>query len=225
MELIHNFHFIRPLWLLALPLLWGLGLWLARRSNADGNWNRLIDAELLNGLLLDKPARSTWTPWPWLILAWTLATLAMAGPSWQQAPVTAYRGHDAWVFILDLSPSMAATDVAPNRYTRARFALEDLLSAAKDARVALIAFSDEPYIVTPLTEDVATVRSLLPPLAPDIMPTAGHNLTPALQQAAEMLKHSGSKDGRIIVLADGFNDASTAFGEASKLQQIGRAHV
>lgn len=217
MELIQNFHFLRPAWLLALPVMWGLSLWLGHRRNADGNWTRLVDAELLSGLLLDKSTRHTWSPWPWLALAWTLAVLALSGPSWQREPDIAYRGNDAWVLVLDLSPSMTATDMSPNRYTRARFALNDLLNAAKDTRVGLIAFSDEPYTVTPLTEDVATIRTLLPPLAPDIMPSAGDNLAPALNQAASLLEHSGSKRGQIIVLTDGFSDPAAAFSAAKKI--------
>src|SRR3546814_3900448 len=85
---------------------------------------------------------------------------------------------------------MAARDLSPDRVTRARYALDDLLGAAHGARVALIAFSDEAYTVTPLTDDVATVRTLLPPLAPDIMPTPGDQLAPALAQAGKLLGRS-----------------------------------
>jgi len=223
MALMQAFHFLRPAWLLALPLLWGLVAWLARRHNRDGDWARLIDPELLPALRLDgggKPGRS---PWPWLALAWTLAALALAGPSWQRAPSPAYRGNAAWVMVLDLSPSMSATDLAPNRVTRARYALDDLLDAAHDARVGLVAFGDEPYTVTPLTDDVATVRALLPPLAPDIMPTAGDDLAPALDRAGKLLAHGGSTSGRVVVLTDGFADPAAAFDAAAKLRSRGIA--
>lgn len=221
MELMHNFHFLRPAWLLALPLLWGLSYWLARHRDNDGNWAGLVDAELLSGLLLDGGGKRSRTPWPWLALAWTLAVLALAGPSWQQLPSAAYRGNEAWALVLDLSPSMAATDLTPNRYTRARYALDDILNAAEDARVGLVAFSDEPYTVTPMTDDVATIRTLLPPLNPGIMPSAGDNLTPALDQARELLARSGSKNGQIVVLTDGFADPSAAFSAAQKLRSQG----
>ena len=54
--ILQDFHFLRPAWLLALPLLWGLSLWLARRHGRDGNWSRLIDPELLAGLQLEGAA-------------------------------------------------------------------------------------------------------------------------------------------------------------------------
>src|SRR3546814_21164690 len=98
-------------------------------------------------------------PWPWLALAWSVALLALAGPSWQRDQTAAYRGSDAWVLVLDLSPSMAARDLSPDRVTRARSALDDLLGAPHGARVPLIAFSDEAYTHPPPTPYVQNGRT------------------------------------------------------------------
>jgi Ca-activated chloride channel family protein len=218
---LRDFHFLRPLWLPALPLVWATTLWLARRRAHDGDWSRLIDRELLAGLRLDEAAGGGPAPWPWLLLAWTLAVLALAGPSWQRDEAAAYRAPAAWVLVLDLSPSMASADVAPNRATRARYVLDDLLGAVRDARVALIVFSDEPYTVAPLTQDVATVRSLLPPLAPDIMPSPGDALAPALDRAGELLQRSATRERQVVVLTDGFDDPAAAFAAAARLKSAG----
>ncbi|MGH8460284.1 MAG: vWA domain-containing protein [Stenotrophobium sp.] len=215
---LHAFHFLRPFWLAALLPLWGLAFWLSRRRRGEGSWARVIDPDLFAALRLEAAGAKASSPWPWLALAWTLALLAMAGPSWQRDVSAAYRAPAAWVLVLDLSPSMNAADLTPNRATRARYALDDLLGAARDARVALVVFSDEPYIVTPLTDDVNTVRALLPPLAPDIMPSAGDNLAPALRQAGQLLKRSGAREERVIVLTDGFADPAAAFTEAQQLK-------
>ena len=223
MALMQSLHFLRPAWLLALPVLWSLVFWLARRRGRDGDWARLIDPDLLPALRLDGGGTPGRSPWPWLALAWTLAALALAGPSWQRAPSPAYRGNAAWVLVLDLSPSMNAADVPPNRATRARYALDDLLDAAHDARVGLVVFSDESYTVAPLTDDVATVRALLPPLDPGIMPTRGDDLAPALEQAGKLLAHGGGQAGQVVVLTDGFADPAAAFDAAGKLRSRGIA--
>lgn len=220
-ESMQAFHFLRPLWLTALPLLWILVWWLARRRKRDGDWASVIDEELLPALRLDAASAAGMRPWPWLLLLWSFAALALAGPSWQRNQAPAFRAPADWVFVLDLSPSMAATDISPNRLTRARFALDDLLGAAHDARVALVAFSDEPYTVTPLTQDVATVRALLPPLAPDIMPSPGDHLAPALKQAEQLLQAGGQHDKRIVVVTDGFDDPAAAFSTAAELKAQG----
>lgn len=214
----HAFHFLRPLWLLALPVLWILVFWLARQRREDGAWSGFIDAELLATLRLDEDRGSGIKPWPLLALVWSIAAIALSGPSWERDQAPAYRASAAWVFVLDLSPSMTLTDVAPDRVTRARYALDDLLGAAHDARVGLVVFSDEPYTVTPLTQDIATVKALLPPLKPGIMPSPGDHLAPALKQAAKLLQQSGAKDQRIVVLTDGFDDPAAALSAAADIK-------
>ncbi len=219
-----GFHFLRPVWLALLPPLWLLALWLARRRARDGQWSRLVDAHLLSLLRLAEngPARRL-SPWPLVALAWTLATLALAGPTWQRQPTAVYRAPASWVLVLDLSPSMAATDVAPDRVTRARYAIQDLLAAAQDARVGLVAFSGEPYTVTPLTTDLATVRLLLGPLSPALMPEAGDQLAPALSQAAQLLHSGQGSHGQVIVFTDGFADPAQTLSVASQLREQGVA--
>ena len=217
-DFINTFHFLRPLWLLALPVLWALVYWLARRRREDSAWSGFIDAELLATLRLDEDRITGITPWPLLALVWSIAAIALSGPSWQRDQAPAYRASAAWVFVLDLSPSMTLTDVAPDRVTRARYALDDLLNAAHDARVGLVVFSDEPYTVTPLTQDVATVKALLLPLNPDIMPSPGDHLAPALEQAAKLLAQGGAKDRQIVVLTDGFDDPAGALSAAAGIR-------
>lgn len=217
-EFIHTFHFLRPLWLLALPVLWALVFWLARRRRNDSTWSGLIDAELLASLRLDEDSIVGIRPWPLLALVWSVAAITLAGPTWERDQAPAYRASAAWVFVLDLSPSMTLTDVAPDRVTRARYALDDLLNAAHDARVGLVVFSDEAYTVTPLTQDIATVKALLPPLNPGIMPSPGDHLAPALEQAAKLLQQGGAKDQQIVVLTDGFDDPAAALSAAAGIR-------
>ena len=220
-EFINAFHFLRPLWLIALPLLWVLVYWLAQRRKRDGNWASVIDEELLQALRLDAANVQGMRPWPWLLVLWSLAVFALAGPSWERNQAVAFRSPADWVFVLDLSPSMTATDIAPSRITRARYVMDDLLGAAHDARVALVAFSEEAYTVTPLTQDIATVRALLPPLAPDIMPTPGDHLGPALKQAEKLLQAGANHDQRIVVLTDGFDDPAAVLSAAAELKSHG----
>ena len=226
---LQDFHFLRPWWLLALPVLWALVAWLARQHSQQGNASAFIDADLLPALRLDtaqedgvgnKPGLR---PWPWLALVWTLAVLALAGPSWRHDTTAAYRAPAAWVLVLDLSPSMASPDLAPNRVARARYLVDDILATARDARVGMVVFSDEPYTVAPLTQDVATVRTLLPVLAPDLMPSPGDHLAPALELAQKLLIASGARDKRIVLLSDGFDDPSAALRSAAVLLQQGVA--
>jgi Ca-activated chloride channel family protein len=214
------FHFIYPAWAWAMPVLWGAIAWLAWRERRKGAWGGVVEPELLAALRLST-ADATSSPWPLLGVLWTGAALALAGPTWQQLPSQAFRAPDDWVVVLDLSPSMAVADVTPDRATRARYAIDDILSAAHDARVALVVFAGEAHTVVPLTTDVATIRALSQSLAPNIMPEAGDDLTPALAAAQNLLAQAASRHGKVVVLSDGFSDPAEALGAAGKLHNAG----
>lgn len=217
-----RFHFLHPYWLLALPPLLALAVWLARRRGRDGAWQRLVDGELLPLLRLSE-GRAGRSPWPIVGAAWALAVLALAGPTWQRQITPAYRAPAAWIVALELSPSMEATDIPPSRAARARFAVDDLLSAAHDARVGLIAFAGEAYAVAPLTQDVSTIRNLAQPLAPSLMPEAGDRLAPALDEAGRLVHAATGADRQVIVFTDGFTDPARALLEAQQLRRQGVA--
>ena len=216
----HGFHFLHPLFLLALAPLWAFTAWLARRCARDGVWPRLVDSALLPLLRLGG-AGSGRSPWPLIGAIWTLAVVALAGPSWQRQLTAAYRLPAAWVIALQLSPSMLASDVPPSRVARARFAVDDLLSAAHDARVGLVAFAGDAYTVAPLTSDVATVRNLSRALSPRLMPEHGARLAPALTAAARLLKSWAGRDRQIIVLMDAVRDPARAMQSAAQLHREG----
>ena len=215
-----HFHFLHPYWLLALPPLVAFAVWLARRRGRDGAWPRLLDGELLSLLRLSRGGAGR-SPWPLIGLVWTFAVIALSGPTWQRQITPAYRAPSAWIVALEVSPSMDAADVPPSRIARAHYAIEDLLSAAHDARVGLIAFAGDAYTVAPLTSDVATVRNLAQPLAPSLMPEAGDRLTPALEEAARLLQASPGRDRQVIVLTDGFTDPARALAAAQQLRHQG----
>ncbi len=216
------FHFLHPYWLLALPPLLALAVWLAHRRGRDGAWTRLLDGELLSLLRLSEGGVGR-SPWPLIGFIWALAVVALAGPTWQRQITPAYRAPAAWIVALDVSPSMDAGDVPPSRIARARLGIDDLLSAAHDARVGLVAFAGEAYTVAPLTSDVATVRNLALPLAPDLMPEAGDRLAPALEEAARLLHASPGRDRQVVVLTDGFSDPARALLAAARLHRQGIA--
>src|SRR5450631_3234138 len=131
---LHLFHFLHPAWLLSLPPLIAFAGWMRWRQSRTGGWSRIMDIELVEALRLEAGGG---TGGPWLLLAgiWTLAAFALAGPAWQRLPSLGFRAPDDWIIVLDLSPSMTVSDMAPDRATRARFAIDDILGAAHDARV------------------------------------------------------------------------------------------
>ncbi|MFV0275890.1 MAG: VWA domain-containing protein, partial [Parahaliea sp.] len=195
-------HLIRPEWLwLALPaLLLALALRLARRH--AGSWSSVIDPQLL-AHLVDQPATArSHRVWPWVLLAWLLATLALSGPSLRQMPQPVQQSADALVVVLDLSYSMKAADLAPSRLDQARQKIIDLLHQRDEGQTALVAFAGDAHVVTPLTDDIATIINLLPSLNPDMMPLPGSDAAAAVELALGLLRSGGAPGGRILLLSD-----------------------
>lgn len=170
-----------------MPLLL-LAAWRGLRQNQRGlialisrkRWELKLHAALFGGVLA---------------LSWIVATLAMAGPSWQSAERPSVQNSAARVLIMDMSRSMYATDLAPNRLTQARYKALDLLKGWQEGSTGLVAYAADAYVVSPLTSDSATLANLLPNLSPDIMPYQGSDAAAAVSLAITMLQQSGHQQG------------------------------
>lgn len=209
-----SLHFIRPEWLLALlPLaiiLWAL--WRQHQSNSA--WNRYIAPHLAKILVTEGTQKSR-RPLHILAFTWVIATLALAGPALNKQTLPVFAAEQGRVLVMDMSVSMFATDLAPNRLTQTKFRATDLLRSLKEGETGLIAFAGDAFTISPLTRDTGTLLNLLPTLSPDIMPVLGSNLAAALTQAKNLLAQGGHLRGDIIVMTDGitprqFDEANSA---------------
>ena len=205
---IETFHFIRPLWLLALLpagwLLWNL----YRRSTVVNQWQGTVDPELLAHLLDGEDSQDRKTLlFAGLGLAWFICVLALAGPSWERRNTPTFRNVNERVLVVDLSRSMNAEDIKPSRLGRVRQKITDILDESAEVDNAIVVFAAAPFVVAPLTNDTATIRSMLPSLSVDIMPAQGSRIGPALRKAHELLKSVRSRHGRILLFTDSSIDA------------------
>ncbi len=215
-----DFHFLRPLWLLALPLgpLLAWSLW--RRLHEGVQWREVCDPLLLPHLLVTPSATRRKWPYGILVVATTLALLALAGPAWERLEQPVYRTLNARAVVLDLSRSMDATDYQPSRLTRARFKVVDILRRSRDRPVGLAVFAADGFIITPLTQDANTLINLLPAVDTDIMPAQGSRADLGLQSAARMLERGGARRGEVILITDGVK-GQRAQAQAAKLRAAG----
>jgi Ca-activated chloride channel family protein len=200
---LEQFHWLRPWWLCALlpALLMALLLW--RQKRAARQWQALVDADLLPFLLDGKSVRQS--PWQmWLLaLAWLLATLALAGPSWEKRPLPVHKNESALVIILDLSPSMLSEDIKPSRLIRARLKIADILRERRDGLTALVVYGGDAHVVAPLTDDTATINNMLTALHPNIMPVPGSNTEAAIGRSLQLLRDAGAPQGDLLLITDG----------------------
>ncbi|WP_226661974.1 VWA domain-containing protein [Microbulbifer aggregans] len=204
---IADFHFLRPhlLWLI-LPT--ALACWaLARTILASGGLQKVIDPDLLPHLLMRGGEKRPWL-FALIFALLTIAITALAGPTWRKLPAPVYTNQDALVILLDLSPSMMATDLSPNRLTRARLKILDILKQRKDGLTALVAYAGEAHVVAPLTDDTATVANLVPPLSPRIMPVPGSNIEMAVETGIRLIRDGANGHGQLLAVTDGIDKAA-----------------
>ena len=217
LNLAADFHFLRPNWFYALIPALLLFVLVKRRQHQGSSWEQAIDASLLPYLLAlptQTGSRRLLNP---LLVGWLLAIIALAGPVWLKTPQPVHEREDALVIILDLSRSMYAIDIKPNRLVRAQRKLQDLLTLRKEGVTALIAYAGDAHTVSPLTDDANTISEMLPAVTPEIMPAPGSQLAPALNLAVQLFTDAGVASGRILLLTDEIRDIAES-------QAIAREH-
>ena len=214
-QLLH-LHWREPLWLglAALPLLFG---WWRRARHA--RLLRYADAELLPWAA-NQPATQAHARWRTLVhaLAWLLLALAAAGP---RQPLDVQAGepvlrHRATVMaVLDVSASMRATDIVPDRLTRARLELLDWLPRLQGERVGLILYAGEAGVLLPPTDDTALLQRALDQVDPRLIEAQGTNLAAALELARAQLAAAPSRAKAILLLTDAEIDSVDEAAQAA----------
>jgi Ca-activated chloride channel family protein len=188
-----DFHFLRPFWLLLMLLVPFMYLAFRQLRLGDSGWSRLIPARLLSPLIRHdgssgKAAKSPLAP---ATAALVILSLALAGPAWREAPTPLKQPGDSLVIALDLSLSMLATDVEPDRLTRAKRKIRDILELREGSLTGLLVFSGDAHVVTPLTDDGRNRADL------------------AVARAKELLQQGAPGEGRILMITDDINDRYT----------------
>jgi Ca-activated chloride channel family protein len=209
------FHFLRPEWLwLALPSALVVFL-LLRRDDPVRPFRSLVAPHLLPHLLVGVQRGFRLQAVHLLAVFLAVATLALAGPTWQREAPPFAQDEAALVIALDLSRSMDAIDVQPSRLERAKQKLRDLLALRDGARSALVVYAGTAHTVLPLTDDPRILETYLEALATGLMPVQGKE-APAALALAESLLAKETVPATILFVTDGISKAQLPAFAAQK---------
>jgi len=177
----------------AVALAVGFGAWLARgrRIRLARRWSPVL-ARTAKG-------RGGWAPFLLGLVA-LLAMVGLAGPRLGRIQVTTETRALSLVFAVDISRSMLAEDVAPNRLQRSVREARRLIEDLGGDRLGLIAFAGQSYILAPLTVDGGAIRMYLDALDPDLASSGGSNLRSVLAQGTQLLGATTDAADRVLVL-------------------------
>ena len=208
-----NLHFIRPLWLLLLPI--AVTVWWLHRKARDPlcGWRAAIEPDLLSELTLGQEEHDRFRG-SWLVIGWVACVIAIAGPTGRVEPSPFSDDPVSVMILLKAGESMTQSDLAPSRMERARLKVADFATARPGQPLGLIAFAGSPHLVLPPTKDTSIVASMAYELTPEIMPKPGDDLVAALRLGEQTL---GDRGGVIIVVDDRVpSDQSSALNEYRK---------
>lgn len=197
-----GFHFLRPLWLLALPVAGMLGFVLLRMTDPLQAWRDVIDPNLLDALLVRSDRGRRLHPAHLVCLGWLACIVALAGPAWRREPAPFAEDTAALVVVVEVTETMTAKDVQPSRLERAAQKIGELLALRPDADVALFAYAGSAHRVMPLTRDASVIGYFARALAPEIMPAKGDATADAIAQANAELGRL-DRAGSIVLISDG----------------------
>ena len=180
------------------------------------------DQELIAQLMPDASnSRPIWK-FSLLIVALALLIIAGARPQYGQKETTVKRQGIEVMIALDISNSMLAEDVAPNRLDRAKQMLSKMIDNMVDDKVGLVVFAGEAFTQLPITCDYVSAKMFLNTITPNLIPTQGTAIGAALQTAITSFGATESEAGRaIILITDGENHEDDAIAAAQKAQELG----
>lgn len=180
------------------------------------------DPELMAQLMPDASKSRPIVKFTLLMVALTLLIVAAARPQYGQQEKTVKRQGIEVMVALDISNSMLAEDVAPNRLDRAKQMLSKMIDNMVDDKVGLVVFAGEAFTQLPITCDYVSAKMFLHTISPKLIPTQGTAIGAALQTAIRSFGSQESDAGRaIILITDGENHEDDAIAAAKQAQELG----
>jgi Ca-activated chloride channel family protein len=193
-----------PAWLfaLALPLILAvLAVVIARLRRSQ--WQAFAADRLRPILIKRRSPVVRWISFSLLLLACISLVIALARPL-EKAGTREEKILSRNVLIaLDLSRSMRVQDVKPDRLSRAKIAIYELLEELPNERVGIIGFAGSAYVYAPLTVDHAAVRQTVEQIDENWATFGGSNLKEAVELAIDTLKKTGQKQNALVIFSDG----------------------
>ncbi|WP_416308217.1 vWA domain-containing protein [Neptunicella sp. SCSIO 80796] len=200
------FHFLRPDWLWALVPMLLMLIALVLLHKQKSGWQGVLAGHLYQHIISEQVKGQSRPLWWLLALVWLLAVIALAGPTWERLPQPVYQLNTGKVVVLDMSLSMRATDIKPDRLTRAKYKAIDLVKKIAEGETGLIAYAGDAFTISPLSTDGQNLTALIPGLVPEIMPVRGSEPYLGLKAAADLLDNAGFSQGEIFWITDGVDN-------------------
>lgn len=200
--------YLLPLVLLLVGLFYVFQLW-KKKALA-----RLADAQLIERLTHANINQIPWLKFGLFAMATVFCLIALANPQWGSKQQRVKAKSSDIVIALDISESMLARDILPNRMERAKKFAERLINSLKGERIGLISFAGNAYLQMPLTSDYAAAEIFAKSANPSQAGTQGTAIADAIELASSIFSDEGPYQKALIIITDGENHDSEAIEQA-----------
>lgn len=216
------FRFANPdfLFLLALlPVLIAFYIYaIIRKKKAIKSWGNPV---LMSQLMPDESLKRQHLKYWLLFGAITIVIFIIAGPQFGSKLETVKRNGVEIMVCLDVSNSMLAEDVSPNRLDKAKQMLSKLTDGFTNDKVGLIVFAGDAFTQLPITSDYISAKMFLSSINPAMVSTQGTAIGAAINLATRSFTPSEASDKAIILITDGENHEDDAVGAAKNAAEKG----
>jgi len=200
------FRFENPEYLYLLLLLPALGLlWWYARWRRKNILLRIGNSELVSGLMAESSVLRLNIKISLQLLAIISTVLILSRPQFGSKIEEAKRKGVEIIIALDVSNSMMAEDIQPNRLERAKQAISRLVDRMEDDKIGLIVFAGDAYTQIPVTTDYVSAKMFLGSISPDIIPKQGTSIAAAIDLSMSSFSPQMDESKAIIIITDGEN--------------------
>ncbi|MGV8880149.1 MAG: vWA domain-containing protein [Sphingobacteriaceae bacterium] len=215
-----QFAHIDFLWCLAaIPLLFVLFLTVTRwKKRAIA---RLGDFHVVKRMMPEVSLSRPWLKFIFFLLAFASLILGLANPQiGTKTEEVSRKGVDLMI-LLDVSNSMLAKDLAPNRLENAKRAISQLIDNLRNDRIGIVVFAGQAYVQLPVTTDYAAAKLFLNTINTDMVPTQGTAIGSAIDLGMQSFDFKNGMSKAMIIMTDGENHEDDAIAAAQNAHEKG----
>ena len=179
------------------------------------------DSRLIKELMLSYSKRRTQIKNILTILIFILLIIGIANPQVGTKMEEVKREGVDLMIAIDLSNSMMAEDIKPNRLERAKLAISRLIDKLEGDRIGLIVFAGEAYVQLPITTDYSAAKLFLSTVSTNIVPTQGTEIAKAIDLSIQSFDMENAQNKAIIIITDGESHDEKAIESSEKANELG----
>jgi len=207
-------HIIFLYGLAIIPVMLFIFIWQAIQRKKK--FKKLGDLNLINQLIPEVSVAKKNTKFILLLLSFTCLLLGLANLQTGSKMKEVKREGADIMICLDVSNSMLAQDLTPNRLERAKIAIEKMINQLAGDRLGIIVFAGQAYVQLPITTDYSAAKLFLESINTKIIPTQGTNIAEAINLAIESFGKDEGKNKAIVIITDGENNEDASVVESAK---------